>query len=99
MSFSTLTFSAVSNEPVGLFLDPVPGEFKEALSFSPHSLEELETDPDRFLCRLRLRRLRDLSFSGFSTGFSVTADDSGGKLSSSQGTVDGGLRNKKKTNR
>jgi len=91
----TMTLSVVSNDGVVLPLMTEPAEFTEVLSFSLHSLEELETEPDRFLCFLRFRRLRDLSFSGLSPSLSTwlfTVDDRGGKLSTSGDVVVGGLQ-------
>lgn len=91
----TATLSAVGKDTTAFPFEPEPVELTEALSFSLHSLEELDTDPDLFLCLLLLRRLRDLSFSVFSTVLWVfTANDKGGKLSTSGAEVLGGLQNK-----
>ena len=85
--------SDVANKPADLLLPTEPGE---DLSFSAHSLEELDTEPERFLWRLRLRRFRDLSVSAFSPRFSFTVDDRGGKLSASGDDVTAGKLFKEK---
>ena len=93
-----MTLSVVSSDAAVLLLMEEPVEFPEVLSFSLHSLEELETEPDRFLCFLRFRRFRDLSFSGLSPSLSAwlfTVDNRGGKLSTSGDVVVGGLQNER----
>ena len=84
---SAAPFSELSAEPEVLFLGSSPGEFNAILSFSLHSLDELETDPDRFLCRRRLRRLCDLSLSVFSICWSAIVNAKQGTPSLCDNTI------------